>query len=250
MDELIKKLIDNKDNLISCRLNPSRGVFGEKGKAPFQNFLQYGGMVGLSRSFYSFFSYNVNVVLWPQDGIYRPANSIYPLQNKNYDALSYSFAGCSMVRFSLNNKWYIAHIQSSTNLDDDRRKDWIDFFNCNKSYINIEAMFRPDIEDCDMQDVSKNTGLWGLITKELKCYSLYVQHFDAKDNLQRMYDDRNTQKIKLIKIKQHDMNDTSNHAQFLDVNNWNDWSNKFAQYIGDWNRHFTGKTQIDWDGRQ
>jgi len=251
MDEFIKKIINNKNELKSLYL-PCRSAVVKQDISVFpKSFVQYGGKSFLPYSYYVIMSYDVNVVLWSKEGWaigaqnYGYSNTIYPLKNKNFDAISFSFGGCSMARFTIgNNNHYIAHIQSSTNRNDDCRDAWIDFVNTNPA-ITINAMFRPDCEATYLNQ-NQNMQLWGVITKEMNCYSVYVLCYDSK-NKETVPEDPDCVTIKLQAIVQHTSKKRTLIGLFLKnqgqaLRSKNDFKNRKSV----WNLFFKGMTKEIW----
>lgn len=248
MDELIKKIIEYKDDLRTLYPSSIVSNHNEFIRIGVFNFCKRGGTCYLPRSYYGYFNYNVNNVLWSNEGWMMRyglgyTNTLYPLTNKNYDAISFSFSGCTMVRFVLQNKYhYIAHIHSSTNFNEDMRSDFINFFNNNKDNISIKAMFRPDCDDGDMIKIP-GLQLWGVITKELNCYSVYVKCHMADNSLTEPYDPKCII-MKLHKIKLLKNENRLPISIFLDETRQGVWTaHNMAEKIRIWNGYFTGVTQ-------
>jgi hypothetical protein len=249
MDEFIKKIIENKDNLKNLYLQPSLTIVNSNNLSDFPNrFITYGGKSFLPYSYYLLMKYEVNAVLWSKEGsaegaiCYGYANTIYPLQNKNFDAISFSFGGCSMARFTMNGAHYIAHIQSSVSFNEDRRMEWVNFVKNNPA-ITINAMFRPN---CDSNLLSQNRDiqLWGVITKEMNCYSVYVLCYDSKNK--RTTPSYNCERIELYAIeRRYHIRNYAPTVCFL--KNQIDWTQgDFEGRKSAWNTFFTGTTQEIW----
>ena len=245
MDEFIKKIIEYKDDLRT--LYPTSIRYNDAIKIGNKDFLKRGGVGYLSKSNRKFI---VNAVLWSNDGCYSRnviefSNTVYKLDNMNFDAISFSFGGCSMARFSYDNaEHYITHIHSSTNFYEDKRPEFVEFLRENGDKISINAMFRPDCDDADMSSIN-GLQLCGVITKECKCYSVYVQCIDREGRFTTA-DDLNCEKIILHKIKLHLPNKKPIHS-FLGTIKQGDWTPKSApEMISEWNRFFTGQTIDVW----
>ena len=111
--------------------------------------------------------YNLNAVIWAPNCI-----SLYHTQ-KHLDFISFDFNGCVMASFDMDTEHYAAHIQKGGS---DCTRHWINFFEENKTVIKILVMFRPDSRRIDEISVQPSDGvwLWGLITPNRECYSIYV----------------------------------------------------------------------------
>lgn len=247
MDEFIKKIIEYKDDLRT--LYPTLISSYDAIKIGNTDFRKRGGIGYLPKAYFKIFNYNVNSVLWSNDGWELRKglgyhNTAYQLNNMNYDAISFSFGGCSMARFCYNNaEHYITHIQSSKNFNEDKRLEFIKFVRDNGDKISIKAMFRPDCDDNILN--AGNLQLWGVITKECNCYSVYVQCIDKNGRWTVPYD-QDCEKIHLCKIKSHLPYQEPIHS-FLDTIKQRDWTpNSAPQMISEWNRFFTGQTRDVW----
>ena len=111
--------------------------------------------------------YNLNAVIWLPDRI-----SLYHTQ-KHLDFISFDFSGCVMASFDMGTEHYAAHIQRG---ESDCTRHWINFFEENKTVIKNLVMFRPAFRRINEISVQPSDGvwLWGLITPNRECYSIYV----------------------------------------------------------------------------
>lgn len=109
---------------------------------------------------------SVDSVFWSEERI-----AFYPLGLLS-DSISFEFSGCVMGVFRQNMRWYATHIYAAPagSSEKDCKRAWIDYVHAHS--ISHMTLFRPDY---------KNTGLdretymlWGVITKERNCYSVFV----------------------------------------------------------------------------
>lgn len=111
--------------------------------------------------------YNLNAVIWKPGSI-----SLYHTQ-KHLDFISFDFGGCVMASFDMGTEHYAAHIQRG---ESDCTQHWLDFFKQRREDIKNLVMFRPDFRRIDKISVQPSDAvwLWGLITPNRECYSIYV----------------------------------------------------------------------------
>lgn len=126
--------------------------------------------------------YELDTVIWAEHCI-----TVRSLR-AGKDVVSFDFSGCSMAVFLDKGIYYAAHIHSSTDPGSDRKCAWIRMMNAYPGTTPL-WMFRPDFK-CKTYE---HHALWGLITKERNCYSVYVKCLNKEGT-----------KFAVLHITQHD----------------------------------------------
>lgn len=127
-----------------------------------KHICEYGGTVFIS-------DYELDTVIW--------GSNFITLQTigTGRDAISFDFCGCVMAAYLIDGIWTAAHIHCGPTFDYDRKRTWIRYYLSRQKAISQLKMFQPDYRFYR----GKGILTWGVITKEGRCYSVYVEPKDG-----------------------------------------------------------------------
>lgn len=138
------------------------------------------------------------------------------------DVISFEFGGCVMAYFQWYNKTFAAHIHNAeaSAWGCDQRYNWGDFVR--KESVRALNMFQPGSDALEHLARVQPFGvcIWGVITADRSCYSIYTECQPKTDKLQ------------LLSIKKHESYGlcTNNYNTLLNLTN-----RGYANVSGVWN---------------
>lgn len=117
---------------------------------------------------------DMHVVIWCPEAITTAVLGF------GHNTLSFSFSGCCMARYTLNGKWYTAHVHCIEDIQQDCRRDFINYIR-DKRILNC-LIFRPLLSEDIFHDFQNRRKLltWGLISKNNHCYTLCLEGDEDK----------------------------------------------------------------------